>query len=108
MLEFGMSKTEVLEQIYPDEVAFMLDAAEERKTRIFREITLAVQADPEKNLSRLGARVARSQEPEVEATDLDREKGAMQLAAWAGNTNLMRRIQLYKRANELREAEKNG
>ncbi len=108
MLEYRMSKQEVLEQVYPDEVGFLLEQADARNATMFREMTLAFHADPDKNLLRLGGRPTGGEGPGVDAGPVDYEKGAMQLAAWAGDMNMVRRIMLYKRAGALMKAAENG
>ena len=112
MLEYGMTKRNVLEEIFPDEVGFLLDEAERRKRELFREMIFVQHGEPKENLKRLDAgiiykeRIAEKADSEIDAVAV--EKSAMQLAIWSGNYDYARKVLLYKRAQELKNGEKNG
>jgi hypothetical protein len=111
MLEYGMTKRQVLDEIYPDEVGFLLDQADLHRRHFFREMTQAVQGDYKKNLERLaGGAAGFSAGPKEEGqiSAATNEKAVMTLALWSGNAGMMRKVQLFAQARELLKRLENG
>ena len=108
MLEYKMSKSEVLEQVFPDEVGFLLDEAQKLKNESFRELIHIYHGDPKANIERLDGRRGETETQIIKTDSVSSEKGTMQLAIWSGNLDFARKVQLYKKANEHSKAVNHG
>lgn len=80
-----MSKNEVLEQIYPEEVGYLIDQATLNRKQKLKELALAIH-DPKQLFK---------------AEPIKGKSGIMALAQMAGNQKMAKKIQLYERAAEL-------